>query len=41
MVKYLEASIPRCEGYELLGALKRMLRQNNIDIEKKMAEWRK
>ncbi len=40
-LKELDRYASRCEGYELLGALKRMLRQNNIDIEKKMAEWRK
>lgn len=30
-----------CEGYEMLGALKEMIRQNGIDIKAKMAEWRK
>lgn len=40
-LRELDKYATRCEGYELLGALKRMLRQNNIDIEKKMAEWRK
>ena len=40
-LKELDRYASRCEGYELLGALKRMLRQNNIDIEKKIAEWRK
>lgn len=30
-----------CEGYEMLGALREMIRQNGIDIEAKMAEWRK
>lgn len=40
-LRELDKYATRCQGYELLGALKRMLRQNNIDIEKKMAEWRK
>ena len=40
-LRELDKYATRCEGYELLGALKRMLRQNNIDIKKKMAEWRK
>lgn len=40
-LRELDKYATRCEGYELLGALKRMLRQNNIDIEAKMAEWRK
>lgn len=40
-LRELDKYATRCEGYELLGALKRMLRQNHIDIEKKMAEWRK
>lgn len=30
-----------CYGYEMLGALKKMIRQNCINIEAKMAEWRK
>ena len=30
-----------CYGYEMLGALKVMIRQNGIDIEAKMAEWKK
>lgn len=30
-----------CYGYEMLGALKEMIRQNGIDIRAKMAEWRK
>lgn len=30
-----------CQGYEMLGALKEMIRQNGIDIKAKMAEWRK
>lgn len=29
------------EGWRLLAALKKMLDDNNIDIKKKMAEWRK
>lgn len=29
------------QGYEMLGALKEMIRQNGIDIEAKRAEWRK
>lgn len=29
------------EGWRLLGVLKKMLSDNNIDIKKKMAEWRK
>ena len=40
-LRELDKYATRCAGYELLGALKRMLRQNGIDIEKKMAEWRK
>lgn len=30
-----------CEGYEMLGALREMIRRNGIDIKAKMAEWRK
>lgn len=30
-----------CYGYEMLGALKEMIRQNGIDIKAKMEEWRK
>ena len=30
-----------CYGYEMLGALKEMIRQNGIDIKAKMAEWRR
>lgn len=30
-----------CFGYEMLGALKEMIRQNGIDIKAKMEEWRK
>lgn len=29
------------EGWRLLAAMKKILRDNNIDIKKKMAEWRK
>lgn len=29
------------EGWRMLGVLKKFLRDNNIDIEAKMAEWRK
>lgn len=29
------------EGWRLLAVLKKMLSDNNIDIKKKMAEWRK
>lgn len=30
----------KCAGYELLGALKELLRDNNFDIEAKQKEWR-
>lgn len=30
-----------CEGYEMLGALKAVIEENNIDIKAKMAEWKK
>ena len=29
------------EGWRMLGVLKKCLKDNNVDIEKKMAEWRK
>ncbi|MCM1296154.1 MAG: ubiquitin carboxyl-hydrolase [Muribaculaceae bacterium] len=29
------------EGYKLLGMLKQLIKDNNIDIHRKMAEWRK
>lgn len=32
---------PEMEGYRMLGILKDFLETNNIDIEAKMAEWRK
>lgn len=34
-------SVESLEGYQLLGALKDFLQYNNIDIAKKIAEWRK
>lgn len=40
-LEQLDAYAWNCEGYEMLGALKEMIRQNDIDIEAKMAEWRK
>lgn len=40
-LKQLDIYAKDCKGYEMLGALKVMLRQNGIDIKAKMAEWRK
>lgn len=31
----------RGEGWRMIGVLRQFLKENNIDIEKKMAEWRK
>lgn len=36
-----KATLYKDEGWRLLAVLKKMLRDNNIDIKKKMAEWRK
>ena len=40
-LKELDKYAKDCAGYEMLGALKEMIRQNGINIEAKMAEWRK
>lgn len=40
-LRKLDEYARHCQGYEMLGALKEMIRQNGIDIEAKMAEWRK
>lgn len=40
-LKKLDFYAKDCQGYEMLGALKEMLRRNNIDIKAKMAEWKK
>lgn len=37
----LKATLYKDEGWRMLAALKKMLRDNSIDIKKKMAEWRK
>lgn len=37
----LKATLYKGEGWRLLAVLKKMLRDNDIDIKKKMAEWRK
>lgn len=37
----LKATLYKDEGWRMLAALKKMLKDNNIDIKKKMAEWRK
>jgi len=36
-----KAEMYKDEGWRLLGVLKKMLEYNNINIKKKMAEWRK
>lgn len=40
-LRKLDEYARHCQGYEMLGALKEMIRQNGIDIKAKMAEWRK
>ncbi len=40
-LRKLDEYAVNCEGYEMLGALKVVIRDNNIDIQKKMAEWKK
>ena len=40
-LKELDKYAEKCEGYQMLGALKEMIRQNGIDIKAKMAEWKK
>lgn len=37
----LKATLYKDEGWRMLAVLKKMLRDNDIDIKKKMAEWRK
>lgn len=37
----LKTTLYKDEGWRMLAVLKKMLRDNDIDIKKKMAEWRK
>ena len=40
-LRKLDEYAASCEGYEMFGALKVVIRENNIDIKAKMAEWKR
>ena len=40
-MKLLEKYSITLKGWELLGVMKELIKENGISIEKKIAEWRK